>query len=77
MLVAPKDGHPGGFDLDTNALLYRQPVTRMDNEEAPFEVGKPVHFCPANAAADSRARLMEAGRCRRRSRERPAPAVPS
>jgi alcohol dehydrogenase (cytochrome c) len=46
--VAPKDGHLYGFDLDTNALLYRQPVTRMENEDAPFVVGKPVHFCPGS-----------------------------
>src|SRR6476661_1339183 len=46
--VAPKDGHLYGFDLDTNALLYRQPVTRMENEAAPFVVGKPVHFCPGS-----------------------------
>ena len=30
------------------ALLYRQPVTRMENEDAPFVVGKPVHFCPGS-----------------------------
>ena len=46
--VAPKDGHLYGFDLDTNALLYRLPVTRMKNEDAPFVVGKPVHFCPGS-----------------------------
>jgi alcohol dehydrogenase (cytochrome c) len=46
--VAPKDGHLYGFDLDTNTLLYRQPVTRMENEDAPFIVGKPVHFCPGS-----------------------------
>src|SRR5215469_738669 len=46
--VAPKDGHLYGFDLDTDALLYRQPVTRMENEDAPFVVGKPVHFCPGS-----------------------------
>jgi alcohol dehydrogenase (cytochrome c) len=48
LLVAPKDGHLYGFDLDSNALLYRIPVTRMENEDAPFEVGKPVHFCPGS-----------------------------
>jgi alcohol dehydrogenase (cytochrome c) len=48
LLVAPKDGHLYGFDLDTNALLYRQPVTRIENENAPFAVGKPVHFCPGS-----------------------------
>ena len=46
--LAPKDGHLYGFDLDTNALLYRLPVTRMENEDAPFVVGKPVHFCPGS-----------------------------
>jgi alcohol dehydrogenase (cytochrome c) len=46
--LAPKDGHLYGFDLDTNALLYRLPVTRMENETVPFEVGKPVHFCPGS-----------------------------
>src|SRR5215831_13344712 len=46
--VAPKDGHLYGFDLDTNALLYKLPVTRMENEDAPFVVGKPVHFCPGS-----------------------------
>ena len=46
--VAPKDGHLYGFDLDTNALLYSLPVTRMENEDAPFVVGKPVHFCPGS-----------------------------
>jgi alcohol dehydrogenase (cytochrome c) len=48
MLVAPKDGHLYGFDLDTDALLYRLPVTRMENEDAPFVVGTPVHFCPGS-----------------------------
>src|SRR6516225_291385 len=48
LLVAPKDGHLYGFDLDSNALLYRLPVTRMENEDAPFEAGKPVHFCPGS-----------------------------
>jgi alcohol dehydrogenase (cytochrome c) len=46
--LAPKDGHLYGFDLDTNALLYRQPVTRMESADAPFVVGKPVHFCPGS-----------------------------
>ncbi len=48
LAVAPKDGHLYGFDLDTNALLYRLPVTRMENEDVPFVVGKPVHFCPGS-----------------------------
>ncbi len=46
--VAPKDGHLYAFDLDTNALLYRLAVTRMENEKTPFAVGKSVHFCPGS-----------------------------
>jgi alcohol dehydrogenase (cytochrome c) len=46
--LAPKDGHLYGFDLDTSALLYRLPVTRVENADAPFVVGKPVHFCPGS-----------------------------
>jgi alcohol dehydrogenase (cytochrome c) len=47
--VAPKDGHLYGFDLASNALLYRVPVTRIENVDAPFEIGKPVHFCPGTS----------------------------
>jgi len=46
--VAPKDGHLYGFDLDTNALLYRTPVTRVENADAPFSPGTSVHFCPGS-----------------------------
>jgi alcohol dehydrogenase (cytochrome c) len=48
LLVAPKDGYLYGFDLDTNASLYKLPVTRMQNEDAPFAVDKPVRFCPGS-----------------------------
>jgi len=44
--VAPKDGHLYGFDLATDAMLYRTPVTRIENAAEPFAVGKAVHFCP-------------------------------
>jgi alcohol dehydrogenase (cytochrome c) len=44
--VAPKDGHLYGFDLATNSMLYRTPVTRVENVAEPFAVGKAVHFCP-------------------------------
>jgi len=44
--VAPKDGHLYGFDLATNTMLYRTPVTRIENADAPFTTGKAVHFCP-------------------------------
>ncbi len=44
--VAPKDGHLYGFDIVGNLLLYRTPVTRVENADAAFSVGNPVHFCP-------------------------------
>ena len=46
MTVSPKDGHLYGFDLADNKLLYRTPVTRIENAEEPFVVDKDVHFCP-------------------------------
>ena len=44
--AAPKDGHLYGIDLANNALLYRTPVTKIDNVEAPFAPDKSVRFCP-------------------------------
>ncbi len=49
MAVSPKDGHLYGYDLATNALLYRVEVTKVENAGAPFVEGKPVHFCPGGA----------------------------
>jgi alcohol dehydrogenase (cytochrome c) len=46
MAVSPKDGHLYGFDLADNKLLYRTPVTRIENVEEQFAVDKDVHFCP-------------------------------
>jgi alcohol dehydrogenase (cytochrome c) len=46
MAVSPKDGHLYGYDLADNKLLYRTPVTRIENVEEPFAVDKDVHFCP-------------------------------
>jgi alcohol dehydrogenase (cytochrome c) len=46
LAVAPKDGHLYGFDLATNAMLYRTPVTRIENADTPFATDKDVHFCP-------------------------------
>jgi alcohol dehydrogenase (cytochrome c) len=46
MAVAPKDGQLYGFDLATNSLLYRVPVTRVEDPAASFSPGKDVHFCP-------------------------------
>ena len=44
--AAPKDGYLYGIDLSTNALVYRAPVTRIENAGAPFSAEKEVHFCP-------------------------------
>jgi alcohol dehydrogenase (cytochrome c) len=46
MAVSPKDGNLYGFDLADNKLLYRTPVTRIENAEERFAVDKDVHFCP-------------------------------
>jgi alcohol dehydrogenase (cytochrome c) len=48
MLVAPKDGHLYGFDLDTKERLYRVPVTKIENADVPFSADKSVHFCPGS-----------------------------
>lgn len=46
--VAPKDGHLYGFDLTSNDMLYRKPVTRIENADATFSAGNAVHFCPGS-----------------------------
>ena len=48
LAVAPKDGHLYGFDLADGKLLYRQPVTRIENPEKTFSTGEAVHFCPGS-----------------------------
>ena len=49
MLVAPKDGHLYGFDLATSTLIYRVPVTQVENVAATFSPGVAVRFCPGAA----------------------------
>jgi alcohol dehydrogenase (cytochrome c) len=46
--VAPKDGQLYGFDLDSNSLFYRMPVTRIENADAIFSTDKAIHFCPGS-----------------------------
>ena len=48
MFEAPKDGHLYAFDLSSQKQMYRVPVTKIDNADAPFEPGKEVHFCPGS-----------------------------
>jgi alcohol dehydrogenase (cytochrome c) len=45
MAVAPKDGHLYAFDLVTNQQLYRQPMTTIENAEAPL-LPQGTRFCP-------------------------------
>jgi len=46
MSIAPKDGHLYGYDLSGKDLLYRVPVTSIENADGAFAVGQKVHFCP-------------------------------
>lgn len=46
--VAPKDGHLYGFDLADGKLLYRNPITRIENADKTFSTDKAVHFCPGS-----------------------------
>ena len=46
MTEAPKDGHLYGVNLADNSLLYRTPVTKVENIDAPFAPDKEVRFCP-------------------------------
>lgn len=48
VIVAPKDGHVYAFDRSDDARVFKVPVTRIENADAPFEVGKPVRFCPGS-----------------------------
>ena len=52
MSVAPKDGHLYGYDLANNSLLYRVPVTTIENDTATFAIGQNVHFCPGPVGGD-------------------------
>ncbi len=52
MSVAPKDGHLYGYDLSNNSLLYRVPITTVENDGQAFAVGQNVHFCPGPVGGD-------------------------
>ncbi len=52
MAVAPKDGHLYAYDLADNKLLYRVPITTIENDGPTFAVGKLVHFCPGPVGGD-------------------------
>jgi alcohol dehydrogenase (cytochrome c) len=46
LTAAPKDGYLYGIDLAESSVVYRVPVTKMENAEAPFSVDAEVRFCP-------------------------------
>jgi alcohol dehydrogenase (cytochrome c) len=46
MAEAPKDGYLYGVDLADNTIIYRTPVTKIENVDAPFSVSADVRFCP-------------------------------
>jgi alcohol dehydrogenase (cytochrome c) len=46
MVAAPKDGYLYGFDLADNSLLYRVPVTQVEDVAETFAPDEAVHFCP-------------------------------
>lgn len=50
--IAPKDGFLYGFDRSNNTLLYRVPVTRIENVDQRFALDKEVHFCPGAAGGE-------------------------
>ncbi len=53
MAVAPKDGLLYAYDLgDSDKLLYRVPITTIENDGESFEIGKDVHFCPGPVGGD-------------------------
>ena len=49
MAVAPKDGHLYGIDLGVGKVLYRTPVTRLENTSVQFSTAKATHFCPGSS----------------------------
>ena len=48
MAVTPKDEQLYGFNLAANSLLYRVPVTQVEDPALAFAPGKDVHFCPGS-----------------------------
>jgi alcohol dehydrogenase (cytochrome c) len=46
MVDAPKDGYLYSFDRANRNLVYRVPVTRVENVAETFSSGQAVHFCP-------------------------------
>jgi alcohol dehydrogenase (cytochrome c) len=45
----PKDGYLFSFDVASGDRLYKSPVTRIENVEAPLVPRKGTHFCPGTS----------------------------
>lgn len=48
LVVTPKNGFLYSFDLANDDMLYREPVTRIENAAATFSTANAVHFCPGS-----------------------------
>jgi alcohol dehydrogenase (cytochrome c) len=46
LAAAPKDGHLYGIDLADSTVVYRTPVTKIENVAESFAPDKAVRFCP-------------------------------
>ena len=36
------------LDLSNQEMLYREPMTKVENADVEFAAGQPVHFCPGS-----------------------------
>jgi hypothetical protein len=53
MLLAPKDGHLYAFDLSNQEMLYREPMTKVENADVEFSAAGRYIFAPARSAGPS------------------------
>jgi alcohol dehydrogenase (cytochrome c) len=49
LTVSPKNGYLYGFDASDGSLVFKSPVTRIENTEARFSVDRGTRFCPGVA----------------------------
>ena len=48
MVVTPKDGYLYAFDLASKNVLYKVPVTQVEDPAKTFSHDRPTHFCPGS-----------------------------
>jgi alcohol dehydrogenase (cytochrome c) len=69
LAVSPKNGYLYGFDVLSGSLIFKSPVTRIENTEAAFSADQDTRFCPGVAgggewngvAYDERINLLFSG----------------